>query len=386
MQCNSVKQPIEIHRAVKEILELMMLRCPGCGATKKYEQMFEHVQSCDKITQAMKTNRIDVLQASGNVNSAANFVAKKSTLSDNIYVIEKDTKVCASFNRKTGAMVKGRLNLLNLRGQPENTLPHNFQLVQVGSQPLVFLVGGGDFAPDPIPASMYMMRQLIWNPADNSSFNLEQKAKMTFPRHGHAVTAFADQYVVVTGSRKDTNTAADKVELYDINKNQWTKLANMRYGRHYHSSCEFNSEYVFVFCGIQNQNKKYFNYIERLNVKASLNNFNVAWEVINCTDPAKTKAVSIPPRQGNGACQQDDNTIVILGGFGGKFFSDCWDFNPNQNTLKPSPVQLGRECFPFAVPTVSDVNDGEVYTVDWKTMQMLRLKNRTWTNVKNIKE
>ena len=108
----------------------------------------------------------------------------------------------------------------------------------------------------------------------------------------------------------------------------------MRYGRHYHSSCEFNGEYVYVFCGIQNQNKKYFNYIERLNVKASLNNFNVQWEVINCTDPSKSRPVSIPPRQGNGACQRDRDTIVILGGFGGRFFSDSWDFNPNTNVLK----------------------------------------------------
>ena len=83
-------------------------------------------------------------------------------------------------------------------------------------------------------------------------------------------------------------------------------------------------------------NKKYFNVIEKLNVKACLNNFNVQWEVINCMDPLKQKHALIPARQGNGAVQYDENTIMIMGGFGGKFFSDSWDFNPNQNTLKPS--------------------------------------------------
>ena len=68
---------------------------------------------------------------------------------------------------------------------------------------------------------MYMMRLLQYNPG-NRSFNLQFKAKMTYPRHGHSATAFADRYVIVTGSRKDTQQASEKVELYDTRMNTWT--------------------------------------------------------------------------------------------------------------------------------------------------------------------
>ena len=77
---------------------------------------------------------------------------------------------------------------------------------------------------------------------------------------------------------------------------------------------------------------------------------------------------------------------MIMGGFGGKFFSDSWDFNANENTLKTSATQLGRECFPFAVPTLSDLESKMVYTVDWKTMQILQFAKAEWKIVKKIKE
>ena len=47
--CRSSQQPIDMHRSVKEILELATLTCPGCGVSKKYEKMFEHVQTCPEI-------------------------------------------------------------------------------------------------------------------------------------------------------------------------------------------------------------------------------------------------------------------------------------------------------------------------------------------------
>ena len=105
-----------------------MIQCPGCGVKKKYEQMFEHIQTCDKIQAKDKTNRNDMMKA---INQAANELqpAFKAKLADNIYVIEKDTKVCAVFNRRTGVLQKGALNLYTERMQPQNTLPHNFQLV-----------------------------------------------------------------------------------------------------------------------------------------------------------------------------------------------------------------------------------------------------------------
>ncbi len=41
----------------------------------------------------------------------------------------------------------------------------------------------------------------------------------------------------------------------------------MANGRHYHASCEFNNEHIYVFAGISNVTKRYIASIERLNVK-----------------------------------------------------------------------------------------------------------------------
>lgn len=43
-------------------------------------------------------------------------------------------------------------------------------------------------------------------------------------------------------------------------------------------------------------------------------------------------------------------------------------------------------CFPFAVPTVSDGEAGEIYTVDWSTYKMFRYKNEMWTQMAVLKE
>jgi len=40
----------------------------------------------------------------------------------------------------------------------------------------------------------------------------------------------------------------------------------MNSGRHYHSSCSFQNKFIYVFCGISNDTKKYMNSIERLEI------------------------------------------------------------------------------------------------------------------------
>lgn len=58
-------------------------------------------------------------------------------------------------------MVKARINI--------DALPHNFQLVQVGSLPYTYIVGGGDFNSAQMPQSMFMIRQVNFN---NGTLNL----------------------------------------------------------------------------------------------------------------------------------------------------------------------------------------------------------------------
>ena len=63
MQCGSMARPVEMHRSVKEILELMMINCPGCGKKMRYEAAFEHISQCDKITAEMKKSRDDLVNS-----------------------------------------------------------------------------------------------------------------------------------------------------------------------------------------------------------------------------------------------------------------------------------------------------------------------------------
>ncbi len=99
---------------------------------------------------------------------------------------------------------------------------------------------------------------------------------MKYARHGHSCCSFGENLIVVTGSRKETEKAPCKTELYNTNNNKWIVLSDMIHGRHYHSSCSFQEKYIYVFCGISNETKKYLNTIERLefnpnDINASLN-------------------------------------------------------------------------------------------------------------------
>ena len=134
------------------------------------------------------------------------------------------------------------------------------------------------------------------------------------------------KYVLVSGSRKDIDFSARKTEIFDTDANTWTDLPLMVNGRHYHASCEFNNEWVYVFAGISNVTKRYINSIERLNVKQCLNNLNTMWAEFVVRNENNAPA-PIQPRQGLGAAQLNGDTIVIMGGFGGKYFNESLALN-----------------------------------------------------------
>lgn len=140
------------------------------------------------------------------------------------------------------------------------------------------MIGGGDF--NYIPESMYETRQLVWK-QQNNCYELEERAKMQYPRHGHAACALGSNFIVATGSRKDNSKASQRTELYNIQSNSWREMGLLIQGRHYHSSCSFNNEYVYVFCGISNVNKKYLATIERLNVGNVIKGLQANWEMVS---------------------------------------------------------------------------------------------------------
>ena len=75
-----------------------------------------------------------------------------------------------------------------------------------------------------------------------------------------------------------------------------------------------------------------------------------------------------------------------MGGFGGKYFNESLTLDVSSGVCVKTRMQMPVNCFPFAVPTVSDAEDQEVYTVDWSTYKLFRYKNDAWTQLINLKE
>jgi hypothetical protein len=87
-------------------------------------------------------------------------------------------------------------------------LPHNFQLVQLGSPALIFMIGGGEFNMN--ARSLRECRKLV---KKDDKFAFAPCADMRYPRHGHSACSVGDKYIVVTGSRVDK--AGNTCELYN---------------------------------------------------------------------------------------------------------------------------------------------------------------------------
>jgi hypothetical protein len=86
----------------------------------------------------------------------------------------------------------------------------------------VYLIGGGEFGS--MPATMFEIKQLVLSPTGNGSFDIIPLENMKFARHGHSCCSLGENYIVVTGSRKDVDRAPWRTEIYNTVTNKWTEL------------------------------------------------------------------------------------------------------------------------------------------------------------------
>merc|ERR1712228_1007756 len=115
-----------------------------------------------------------------------------------------------------------------------------------------------------------------------------------------------------------------------------------------------------------------------------MGNLNTQWEIIEVKDAANS-ASPIAARQGLGAAQYDGDNIIIMGGFGGKYFSESLNLNVSTNQVHKTQCQLPATVFPFAVPTLSDGETLEIFTVDWTTYKLFRWKDEAWSALTNLR-
>lgn len=85
-----------------------------------------------------------------------------------------------------------------------------------------------------------------------------------------------DKFLIVTGSM--ILGAHDTVEQYNMVMKVWFERPKLNQGRYYHSSCQLNDTWAYVFGGYQTQNiqnRTWTTGIERMNVFK-----NTGWEFI----------------------------------------------------------------------------------------------------------
>ena len=113
------------------------------------------------------------------------------------------------------------------------------------------MIGGGEFA-NATMKSHKECRKLLKQ--DSKSYTFQQRADLKEPRHGHSACGVGEKYIAVTAGRIGTGNSC---ELYDVGLNKWADLPKLNTKRHYHSSCVFENSSLFVFCGINNDNRAY---------------------------------------------------------------------------------------------------------------------------------
>ena len=336
-----------LHRILKSQLDKTVVNCPfmddGCDFKDYYRDIYRHAPTC---------------QHSGNEFSAFSLTA--DTPVKKVCVFERDSKNVLVYDCATKAASK-----LTLRIAAQ--YPHNFQSIQLPTG-RAFLVGGGDFAADPSPASMYKTFEL-----NEAKLDLTALANLKYPRHGHSLAQISSNFIYCIGSRKDDGASARAVEMYNVEKNTWSEMPALTEGRHYHSSTSFNDQAIYVFCGISADTKKYINTIEVFTHGVSR-----SWETI------KLDKAAFPPRQGSGVAQFDSKSILVLGGFAGKFLKYSQTFDVRTQKLE-NKIDLPADIFPFQTPTINDQKNGSLYSVDWQTYKIFGLQGGRWQELKALK-
>jgi N-acetylneuraminic acid mutarotase len=161
----------------------------------------------------------------------------------------------------------------------------------------------------------------------------------------------------------------------NIKENKWTELPDLNTGRYYHSSCSFNESKVFVFCGIEHMTKKYLDTIEFLNLSEK----ELGWQKFEVNYGEKVTWPLISGRQGLGTCQYDNDSVMLIGGYTQGVFSDeSFIIDVETRTFR-SKATLPIEAFPFAMPTVSDISNKIVYTVDWSKFKVMKFHEDKWS-------
>ena len=205
---------------------------------------------------------------------------------------------------------------------------------------------------------------------------------MQYPRKCHSSCVVANRYVVCTGSVFEGNRADATTELYDTQDDTWMELARLNTPRCFHSSCDRNGEFVYVFAG-KSKIGRAINSVERMKIKDE-NGMSWRNQWMKLELPAHEFPDLFSPRSTPGVCAVSDRDLLLFGGrVNGKSLSDYYLISTYPQTggfkdIKKHTITIYDEetpIWPYEVTTISDTSSRIAYTVDWMTKRLFMFKD-----------
>jgi hypothetical protein len=174
-------------------------------------------------------------------------------------------------------------------------IPANFMSVE-NEEGRIFLTGGGE----PGKATKFCYEFV--------EERLVQKRDMLFERRAHTLTS-----VLVDGKKSQIfaigsslpNESMNKCEVYDVQQDNWTQIANLNTKRNFHTTIAFDNAALYVVAGFNGGQRT--NLIEKFDLKR-----RQSWETLNLKIKENTNWICL---EGCGLFQISNQHILIFGGF-----------------------------------------------------------------------
>ena len=206
-------------------------------------------------------------------------------------------------NRKLMVFDLMQTNFKELMLSEIHSIPHGNQIIICPVQfNRIFIMGGHFFKK----ASNKVFE------LDTQTSEFKEHDPMIQGRWLHRVVAYKNLIFVSGGVDNDKELPITSFEIFDVNRNEWRKGAEMLTARHSHSMILFETStshlktakklsFLFLIGGI-GSNLEYNNQVERFDIEKNV------WTIFHIRNPIQLNIVA------PFACQINDQQIIIFGG------------------------------------------------------------------------
>jgi len=175
--------------------------------------------------------------------------------------------------------------------------------------------------------------------------SMERRAEMIFPHADHSLCAI-EGFIYVVGTFVNSQVYGF-CEVYDIQKNEWKQIDNLRVARSGVALSAFKNDFIFAFGG-RIDRETYVNTIECYSISKNI------WQEINCDKSQWIQGyMSL-------AYQITDNEIMIFGGksaLTSQVFNGCFVFDVQKNEIR----EKGKLVNPCSFMNTPLVFGGNLY-------------------------